>query len=125
MLWFTSQICVADNIIAVEYFFENAGSILAQAIVSILARMGMLSLFYLAEEQRNASRKISLKPKYFGKNISNESDRSAKMVLTRDSFESEPLFSLKLNSTELPIKLNRNAYPLYHYFKRLRSINPI
>jgi hypothetical protein len=30
-----------------------------------------------SEAQRNASKKISLTPKYFGKNISDESDRSA------------------------------------------------
>jgi putative component of toxin-antitoxin plasmid stabilization module len=50
---------------------------LDQDIVSILARMGMRSLSYLAEAQKNANKKISLTPKYFGKNISDESDRSA------------------------------------------------
>ncbi len=57
--------------------FSNAGLILDQDTVSILVRMGMLSLFYLVEVQRNASRRILLTPKYFGKNISDESDRSA------------------------------------------------
>jgi hypothetical protein len=46
-------------------------------IVFILARMGMRSLSYLAEAQKNANKKISLTPKYFGKNIRDESDRSA------------------------------------------------
>jgi len=57
--------------------FSNAGSILVQDIVFILARMGMLLLSYLAEAQRNVRKKISLTPKYFGKNINDESDRSA------------------------------------------------
>jgi len=56
--------------------FSNAGLILEQDIVSTLAKMGMLLLFYLAEAQRNASRKILLTPKYIGKNISDESGRS-------------------------------------------------
>lgn len=57
--------------------FSNAGLILDPDIVSILARMGMLLLSCLAEVQRNVRRMISLRPKYFGKNISDENNRSA------------------------------------------------